>query len=61
MAVPQRKVAPSRRDMRRANLALTATNTIPCPNCGEAMRPHRICAACGTYKGRKVLVVEEEE
>jgi large subunit ribosomal protein L32 len=41
--------------MRRANHdKVVAPNLIPCPNCGEVMVPHRVCPACGHYKGRAV-------
>ena len=26
-----------------------------CPACGAAVRSHRACPKCGTYKGRKVV------
>jgi large subunit ribosomal protein L32 len=35
-------------------LAQTGT----CPACGAAVRSHRACPKCGTYKGRKVVAVE---
>jgi large subunit ribosomal protein L32 len=37
---------------------------VGCPKCGEMMRPHRVCPACGYYKNREVLpppVVEEAD
>jgi large subunit ribosomal protein L32 len=54
MAVPKRKVSPSRQGMRRAHHALKATGTAECSNCGEVKRPHHICGACGHYDGRQV-------
>jgi large subunit ribosomal protein L32 len=33
---------------------VTPVQLISCENCGEATLPHRACAACGYYKGRKV-------
>ena len=30
-----------------------------CPNCGAFCMPHRACKACGQYKGRAVVNVEE--
>ena len=30
-----------------------------CPKCGADVRPHRVCAACGTYKGKNVINKEE--
>jgi large subunit ribosomal protein L32 len=32
----------------------------PCPNCGAPQQPHRVCAACGYYRGRQVMTVEAE-
>ena len=34
---------------------------IPCPRCGEAQLPHRVCGACGYYKDRLVIETKEEE
>ncbi len=60
MAVPRKKVTRSKRDMRRSHLALKAQNVIECSNCGELKRPHHVCAACGHYDGREVLVAKPE-
>jgi large subunit ribosomal protein L32 len=55
MAVPKKKVSPSRRDMRRSHHALKSTQAIECPNCGERKLPHHVCKSCGTYDGRDVI------
>ena len=55
MAVPQNKVTPSRRNMRRAHDALGVVNLSECPNCGELKRAHHVCRACGHYGGRAVV------
>lgn len=56
MAVPKRRKSRSERDKRRANHdRVTAPNVVPCPKCGEMTLPHRVCASCGHYKGRKVV------
>ena len=26
-----------------------------CPKCGAAVKPHRVCIACGTHKGKEVI------
>ena len=60
MAVPKRKTSRSRRDMRRAHHdKVTAPNIIPCPKCGDMTLPHRVCASCGHYKGRKIVEIAD--
>ena len=34
---------------------------VECPNCGELVRPHHVCDACGTYNKKEVLVKKKEE
>ncbi|MDP6708791.1 MAG: 50S ribosomal protein L32 [Alphaproteobacteria bacterium] len=55
MAVPKKKVTPSRRNKRRSHDALKAAAYIECQNCGELKRPHHVCSACGQYGGRDVV------
>ena len=50
MAVPFRKVSKTRKRMRRAHNALEAKTVTSCPNCGEMIKPHRVCKNCGYYK-----------
>jgi large subunit ribosomal protein L32 len=59
MPVPKRRTSSAKRDKRRAHDALTPPQWISCPQCGERTRPHQVCAHCGTYKGRKLLEIEE--
>ena len=57
---PKRKISKSRRDKRRKSvwkLALPAF--CKCPKCNELKSPHKVCKACGFYKGVEVLKVEE--
>ncbi|MCH3966701.1 MAG: 50S ribosomal protein L32 [Bacilli bacterium] len=61
MAVPKRRTGVTRKHVRRQHLALKATNLIPCPNCGEMIRPHHVCPKCGFYDGKKVMDVKEEK
>lgn len=55
MAVPKKKVSPSRRNMRRAHDALKPVRAGECANCGEQKLPHHVCKACGHYDGREVV------
>ncbi len=60
MAVPFRRTSKTKKRMRRnGNYIITANNTVKCPKCGEAIRPHRVCPNCGTYKGKTVIEKEE--
>ncbi len=58
MAVPKRKVSKARRDKRRANWKLSVPGMVKCPQCGEFKLGHRVCPACGYYKGKEVVKVE---
>src|SRR4029450_2747607 len=58
MGVPKRKPSRSRQRMRRAyNSVLTLPQLSTCPQCAAPYIPHRVCPACGFYKGRQVLSV----
>ena len=59
MAVPKGKVSKARRDKRRANWKLEVPGMIECPKCHEFIMPHRVCKACGYYKGKEVIKVDE--
>ena len=60
MAVPFRRTSKTKKRMRRTHLKKEARNVISCPNCGEAIQPHRACTKCGFYKGKNVLMKEEK-
>ena len=61
MAVPKRKVSKARRDKRRSNVwKLGVPGMSKCPKCGELVLNHRVCKACGYYKGQEVLKVEND-
>ncbi|MDO8525389.1 MAG: 50S ribosomal protein L32 [Candidatus Omnitrophota bacterium] len=62
MALPKRKHSKSRRDKRRsANSKVFGVNLSVCPQCKSMRLPHRVCAFCGYYKGKPVLVIETKE
>ncbi len=60
MANPKRKQSKSRSRQRRAHDALKVPQFYLDKDTGEPMQPHRIDPKTGTYKGRKILDVEEE-
>ena len=59
MPVPKKRTSRSRQGMRRAHDFHTRTYAIVCPNCGEAVIPHRVCLACGQYRGKQIVKVKE--
>ncbi|MCL2228373.1 MAG: 50S ribosomal protein L32 [Firmicutes bacterium] len=62
MAVPKTKTSKSKKRTRSAaNFKAHARATSECPHCHEQKQPHRVCKACGYYKGAKVLEVEKEK
>ena len=60
-AVPKRKVSKARRDKRRTHDALSLYHLVPCPDCGEMKRAHRVCPSCGKYNGRQILPATNED
>ncbi len=55
MAVPKKKTSKSKKNMRRAHDFITAPGISTCSQCQEPKLPHRVCANCGTYKGKEIL------
>ncbi|MBS7324515.1 MAG: 50S ribosomal protein L32, partial [Angelakisella sp.] len=52
MAVPKRKLSKARKNKRRSNVwKLSAPAMCRCTQCGAFKLPHRVCPACGYYKG----------
>lgn len=58
MAVPKRRTSKCKKRQRRSHLALTVPQTGSCPNCQAPTVPHRVCSACGTYKGETIIEVD---
>lgn len=59
MPNPKRRHSKARRDKRRAHDALHTPSLSRCPQCQELKMPHRVCPACGYYKGREILEIEQ--
>lgn len=55
MAVPQRKISKSRKNMKRSHDAMSTPSLGRCPRCGQAAKPHCVCNNCGHYRGRQVV------
>lgn len=59
MGLPKKRTSKQKRDQRRANWKLTPVNVSKCPQCQAPAVPHRVCAACGTYKGKQIVAAAE--
>ncbi len=60
MAVPKRKKSKMRVRQRKANIKAEVAQVGACSNCGAPHRSHRVCAACGFYRGTQVLTIKAE-
>ncbi len=61
MANPKRRHSNTRTRLRRAHDALKTVTLTNCPQCKTPILPHRICPACGHYRGRQVVTVAVKE
>ena len=60
-ALPARRISKTRKRIRRTHLKKEVPGMISCPKCGAALKPHRACTECGTYKGKEVIKVDNNE
>ena len=56
-AVPKSKISNRRRKNRRSHDTLKLSILIECPQCRAKKLQHRVCLACGTYRGVQVIEV----
>jgi large subunit ribosomal protein L32 len=52
---PKKRHSRQRQGKRRAAIKLAVSKTVLCQNCQAPILPHKICRACGYYKGKMVL------
>jgi large subunit ribosomal protein L32 len=50
----KRRHSTMRQGRRRRTIRLTLPTLVECTNCHQPTRPHRACAHCGFYNGKKV-------
>ena len=60
MAVPFRRTSKTKKRMRRTHLKKEVGALTTCPSCGATIRPHRVCAKCGKYNDKQVIVSKED-
>ena len=58
MAVPKRKVTKMKKRQRKAANRYEGVQATFCSVCNAPVQPHRVCTACGNYKGKQVLTID---
>jgi len=58
MANPKKRKTHSATHKGRSHLALKKIVLNKCPKCGQAVKPHTACLACGNYRGRIVRIIK---
>ncbi len=61
MALPKRQHSKQRGRKRRTHWKITPASLSVCSNCGAKILPHRVCPACGHYKGKQVVEIKVKE
>ncbi|MDP6686278.1 MAG: 50S ribosomal protein L32 [Candidatus Omnitrophota bacterium] len=61
MPLPKRRHSSSRQGKRRGEHKIKVPSISVCPNCKAPKLPHRVCKACGFYKGRQVVQIKTKE
>lgn len=56
---PKKRHSRARQGKRRASISLTIAKATVCLNCGAPQIAHRVCEACGFYKGKQILKVKQ--
>ena len=60
MAVPKRKQSRARTRSRCTHHAEQVKSITHCLNCSNPLSTHQVCAACGFYKGVKVMATKAD-
>jgi large subunit ribosomal protein L32 len=60
MAVPKKRTSKQRQRKRRTHYKAEPVVTHTCSRCGEPKQPHRVCTACGYYRDKQVVEVEND-
>ena len=58
MANPKRRHSNTRTRLRRAHDFLRPRSLSKCSQCGAQVLPHRVCRACGYYRGKQVITLK---
>ena len=61
MSLPKKRKTRSSVGQSRSHQALKKKTLNSCPNCGQAVLPHRVCGFCGSYKNKIVLKIKDKK
>ncbi|MDD5217340.1 MAG: 50S ribosomal protein L32 [Candidatus Omnitrophica bacterium] len=61
MANPKRRHSNTRTRLRRSHDFLVLRSLSKCSHCGAAVLPHRVCDACGYYRGKQVITLKVKD
>lgn len=61
MANPKRRHSNTRTNSRRAHDYLTVQAATFCPHCHAPRISHRVCPACGYYRGKQIIAIKVKE
>lgn len=62
MAVPKTKQSKARSSRRNsANSKVGVPALVECPTCHEKVKPHTVCAKCGSYNGKQRIEIKKDE
>jgi large subunit ribosomal protein L32 len=59
MGLPAKRRTKQSKRERAAHFALKPMSLAVCPKCKHPIRPHRVCANCGYYRGKDMLHLKE--
>ncbi len=60
MAEPKKRMTSTRSGNRQSKDALGEKTLINCTNCKSKILPHKVCANCGFYKGKKIIDIKSD-
>jgi large subunit ribosomal protein L32 len=61
MPNPKWRWSKTRTRKRRTHDKLTAPQLSICSACGAAVEYHRVCPACGSYRGKQAMTIAAKE
>ena len=61
MAVPKKRTSYSKTRHRRSHQALQVVHGTFCAHCGKEKLSHRVCLACGYYRGKQILKIKSKK